>query len=88
MKANLLHTEIMQELHYYIMASAHTHLADCLELVPEANLIALYNMICQLQSQKAYKKVIAMQVAEDISKIVEGKPELAEFSIPFLNVEA
>lgn len=75
------------EIAEYLRISKHPHLADCLDMVPEKSLDAIYNMIADHQSHRLQKNVTALYVSEDVAAIVEGKPENAEFSKPFLNAE-
>jgi len=54
--------------------------------VPEKYLEALFNMICQHYQHRTQKTIIAFQVTEDVGAILEGKPDKAEFSKPFLSI--
>ncbi len=68
--------------------SEHPHLADCLDLIPEDNQHALYDFINHQASKRVNTTIIAFQVAEDVSAIVAGFTDGAEFSKPFLNARA
>ncbi len=62
-----------------------SHLADCLDLVPDENIEAISDMIDHCRSQKVQRSVIRFQIIQDVAAIVEGKPENAMYSKPFLN---
>jgi hypothetical protein len=77
--------EVNEEIAVILRKVNHDRLADSLDLIPEENRIAVYNMISDAQAKRVYKGVIALQVSEDIGALLEGKE--ARFSQPFLNAE-
>ena len=79
-----MEAEMMGEIKAYLTDSQHPHLADCLDTVPEEHLEALYNLISDHEANKTQRKVISMQVAEDVSAITAGFPEGANFSKEYL----
>lgn len=77
-------TDMQSEITEYLKIGGCPHLSDTLSLIPVINQEAVYNMICDLQYKRVQKKVIAMQVCEDVAKMTEGKPEEAVFSKAYL----
>jgi len=78
--------EIKEDIKYFLRLGSHPNLADCIDDVPEKYLEALFNMICQHYQHRTQKTIIAFQVTEDVGAILEGKPDKAEFSKPFLSI--
>ena len=74
--------EVTGEIRFYLKESQLPHLADCLDDVPEDKKEALFNMINHCERQRMYKKLIAMQVSEDVAAMLEGREGI--FSKPFL----
>ena len=79
-------TEIKEDIKRFLLLGSHPNLADCLDDVDDKYLEALYNMICKHYQNRTQKTISAFQVTEDVAAILEGKPELAEFSKPFIVV--
>ena len=76
--------EIREEIKYYLRNSNHPHLEDCLDLVPEENQAAIYNMISAHEQNKVLKTTLSFHVAEDVSAIVAGNLDGAVFSKDYL----
>lgn len=76
--------EIQEEIRDVLQKGSFPHLADSLDDVPEDKLIAIYNMMSDMEARRAQKKEIINQVTEDVSAALEGK-EL-QFSQPFLTI--
>lgn len=64
-----------------LQASTCAHLADCLDLIPEANLTAIQSMI---DTKKRYCEEYKYPVVQDIVKLVEGNIEAPLYSEPYL----
>ena len=76
--------EVKKEIQDFLLISAHPNLADCMDDIPEKFQIAIFNMICNHYRLRTQKTIISFHVAEDVAAILEGKPDKAEFSKPFL----
>ena len=76
--------EVKADIHYYLIIGDYPHLAECLDMVPEEYLVALYKMICAHLSRKTYKGIIAYEVGEDVAMIVTGRASDIDFSKEYL----
>jgi len=81
LKECLTHRSVSKE-----MQPVYRRLAECLEEIPVDKLSAIYEMMSNAQFGRRQKAVIAMQVCEDVSAVLEGKDVV--FSKPFLTEPA
>lgn len=66
----------------------HNHLAECLDMVPEANLVAIDKMIQAHKDSGTQKTVYRYQVVQDVAALLEGHISSPLFSQLFLEQTA
>ena len=64
--------EIRQELEHYLRLGSRPELADSLDRIPDKYQEALYNMISEMQYNRAQPTIIAFHVTEDVIAVTGG----------------
>ncbi len=80
-------TTIQDQRNYIAERIADTedeHLADCLDQVPDANIVALCDMIQHKRANAVPRSVTNRQIVQDVAEIISGHPENIKYSKPFL----
>lgn len=64
--------------------STCAHLADCLEMIPVANLDALLELVVHHRRSNTQRAIYRYQVIQDVAALLEGHINNPLFSQPFL----
>ena len=64
---------IKEDIREILVKNGEQKLSDCLDMVQEETLTAIYNMVCDYQANRVQKQVVRLHVMEDIAAALEGR---------------
>ncbi|GAA4465321.1 hypothetical protein GCM10023093_17320 [Nemorincola caseinilytica] len=75
---------IRDRIAHYLVFGGQPHLCDCLFLVCDEHLPALYEMYSRARDANVPKPEVARRVCDDIAAYISGRPDLAVYSGQYL----
>lgn len=76
--------EKFSQIQEILFGTPYTHLADCLDILPEANVVAIDKMITAHKEAGTQKSVCRYQVVQDVAALLDGHISSPLFSQSFL----
>jgi|GEM_PF-2792766 len=77
-------TDKVSAIREYLLDASELILIECMDMVPDQHISSIYDMIQHNRANKVYRSATMLQVTNDVAALVDGKPEDAIYSKPFL----